>query len=165
MSVAVLQSARPGWQQLDEQLRESRVIKIAGRTIAIWQNPFRVLRAERIVHLPLKHHIRRSFNRETGKRRRIHHLAPDVLPVWYRIEDPVPTAARIKDRHVQHQHRVVPMPTRAKPPSRFLLIYFFLVHDDSFQSASTKIPSMPNKAPMIGVTIANQSAQLSLPMV
>ena len=117
MSFALPQSARPRWQQSDEQLRESGVMKVAGKAIAICQNPFRVLRAERIVHLPLKRHIRGSFNSETGKRRRVHHLAPDVLALWNRIEDPVPTAARIKDRHVQHQHRVVPTPTPAKPPS------------------------------------------------
>src|SRR5262245_40847346 len=119
MSVGLLRSTRPGWQQLDEELRESRVIKIAGRTIAIWQNPFRVLRAERIVYLPLKRHILRSFNRETGNRPRVHHLTPDVLALWNRIDDPVPTAARIKDRHVQHQHRVLPTLTRAKTPSWF----------------------------------------------
>jgi len=79
MSVALLRSARPGWQRLDEQLRESRVIKIAGRTIAIWQNPFRVLRAERIVNLPLKRHILRNFNRETGNRRRVHQLGSSRL--------------------------------------------------------------------------------------
>lgn len=150
---------------MDEQLRESRVIKVAGRTIAIWQNPLRVLRAERIVHLPLKRHIRRSFNRETGKRRRVHHLAPDVLALRNRIEEPVPTAARIKDRHVQDQHRVVPTPTRAKPPSRFLLIHFSLFMMPPFQRARTKTPSTHNKAPMIGLRIANHSAQFSLPMV
>jgi hypothetical protein len=145
---------------LDEQLRESRVIKVAGRAIAIWQNPFRVLRAERIVHLPLKRHIRRSFNGETEKTRRVRHLAPDVLALWNRIEDPIPTAVRIKDRHVQHQHRVVATPTRAKPPSRFLLIHFSLVHDVSFRNARTKTPSAHNKAPMIGLRITNHSAPI-----
>ena len=59
-------------------------------------------------------------------------LAPDVLALRHRIEDPVPTAARIKDRHVQHQHRVMPTPARAKPPSRFLLI--LRMHCDHFLS-------------------------------
>ena len=87
------------------------------------------------MHLPLERNVRRSFNREIWKRRRFLHLAPDVLAPGNRIEDLVPTAARVKDRHVQYQHRVVPTPARAKPSSRFLLIHFFLVHDACFQIA------------------------------
>jgi hypothetical protein len=30
----------------------------------------------------------------------VHRLAPDVLALWKRIEDAIPTAAEIKDRHV-----------------------------------------------------------------
>jgi hypothetical protein len=70
------------------------------------------------MHLALKRDILRSFNREDGKRRRVHYLTPDVLALWNRIEDPVPTASRIEDQHVQNQHRVVPTPARAKPVSR-----------------------------------------------
>ena len=40
-----------------------------------------------------------------------------------RIENSVPTPARVKDRHVQHQHRVMPTLTRAKPLSEFLLMF------------------------------------------
>jgi hypothetical protein len=77
-----------------------------------------VLRAERIMHLALKRDIRRSFSREDGKRRPVHYLTPDVLALWNWIEDPVPTAARIEGRHVQHQHWIMPTPARAKPVSR-----------------------------------------------
>lgn len=84
------------------------------------------------MHLVLQRDIRRSFRRESWKRGRVHCLAPDVLALRNWIEDPIPAAARVKDGHVQRQHRVVPTPSRAKPGSRFLLI--FGVHCDYFLS-------------------------------
>jgi hypothetical protein len=53
-----------------------------------------VLRTERIVHIALQRDIR--FNRETGKRSRVHHLAPDVFARWNGLEDAIPTAVEIK---------------------------------------------------------------------
>ena len=38
----------------------------------------------------------------------VHLSTPYVFALRNRIEDVVPTAARIKDRHVQDEHRVVP---------------------------------------------------------
>ena len=73
MGVAVLQSLRGRGQRLDEQLRQSRVIRVTGGASAIWQNPLRVLRAERIVHLALQRDIRWNFRHHYGKRSRAHH--------------------------------------------------------------------------------------------
>jgi hypothetical protein len=51
---------------------------------------------------------------------RVHQLAPDILALRKRIEDPIPTAIRVKDRYVEDQHRVVPAarPTKPTPRSR-----------------------------------------------
>jgi hypothetical protein len=50
---------------LGEQFRESRVIRVAGRTLAGWQNPARVLRQQSIVNLALKLRVCGNFNGET----------------------------------------------------------------------------------------------------
>jgi hypothetical protein len=50
-------------------------------------------------------------------------LAPDVFALRNGAEDAVPSAARVKNRHAQHQHRVMSAPTRAEPSPRFLLIF------------------------------------------
>lgn len=84
------------------------------------------------MHLALQRDIRRSFDLQSGKRGRVHCLAPDVLTLRNWIEDAIPAAARVKDRHVQHEHRVVPTRSRAKPLSGFLLI--FGMHCDYFLS-------------------------------
>jgi hypothetical protein len=86
------------------------------------------------VHLALQRGIRRSFRRESGKRGRVHCLAPDVLALRNWIEDPIPAAARVKDGHVQRQHRVVATPSRAKPRSRFRFLLIFGMHCDYFLS-------------------------------
>jgi hypothetical protein len=86
------------------------------------------------VHLALQRGIRWSFRRESGKRGRVHCLAPDVLALRNWIEDPIPAAARVKDGHVQRQHRVVPTPSRAKPRSRFRFLLIFGMHCDYFLS-------------------------------
>jgi len=96
-----------------------------------------VLRTERIVHIALQRDIR--FNRETGKRSRVHHLAPDVFARWNGIEDAIPTAVEIKDRHVQNQDRVMPGPARAKPFSRFLLIRSCHLHRPLFNAPGRKL--------------------------
>ena len=64
-SVVSLWSAQPRRESLEEELREPRVIRVASRTIAIWQHPFRVLRQESIVHLALKPGVSRSFSGES----------------------------------------------------------------------------------------------------
>jgi hypothetical protein len=99
----------------NEQLRETRLVIITGGRFAIRLSPLRVLCAQRIAHLALKLGVTRNFSDEDWRTRRVHRSAPDVFALWNRIEDPVPTAARIKDRHVQHQHRVVPTASPLKP--------------------------------------------------
>lgn len=84
------------------------------------------------MHFALQRDIRRSFDRQSRKRGRVHYLAPDVFALRNWIEDPIPAAARVKDGHVQHEHRVVPTPSRAEPLSGFLLI--FGMHCDYFLS-------------------------------
>ena len=49
---------------------------------------------------------------------RVHQLPPDVLAVRKRTEDLIPTALRVKDRHVEDQHRVVLAAQPAKPTPR-----------------------------------------------
>jgi hypothetical protein len=120
------------YQEEAKQLCETTIVVVALWAIAIAFNPFRMLREKRVVHLALQRDIRRSFNRPTGKTGRVHYLTPDVLPLRNGIKDSVPATARVKDRHVQHQHRVVPTPARAKPLSRFFLI--FRMHCDHFLS-------------------------------
>ena len=75
------------------------------------------------MHLALQRDIGRSFDRQSRKRGRVHCLAPDVLALRNWVENSVPAAGRIKDGHVQHQHRVMPAPARAKPLSRFFRIF------------------------------------------
>ncbi len=104
-------------------MSETTIVVVALWAIAIAIDPLGMLRQECVVHCALKVRVRRDFNRATGKTGRVHYLTPNVLALWKRIEDPIPTTARVKDRHVQHQHRVMPTPARAKPLSRFLLIF------------------------------------------
>ena len=68
MSVALVHSARLAFQRLDQQLRESRVISVAGGTIPICQHPVRMLRQQSIVHFALK--LRVSGNVDSHKARR-----------------------------------------------------------------------------------------------
>jgi hypothetical protein len=48
----------------NEQLREKRFVIITGGRFAIRLNPFRMLRAERIMHLALKLGVTRNFSDE-----------------------------------------------------------------------------------------------------
>jgi len=48
----------------NEQLRETRLVIITGGRFAIRLNPFRMLRAERIMHLALKLGVTRNFSDE-----------------------------------------------------------------------------------------------------
>ena len=72
---------------------------------------------------------------------------PDVLAVGDRVEDAAPSAARIKDGHVQCQHRVVPTPACAEPLSRLFLIHFCGVHKGPFNAPRQKrratLPKLP----------------------
>jgi hypothetical protein len=95
-----------GRQEEAEQLCEATIVIVALWAIAIAFNPFRMLCEKRVVHPALQRGIRRSFNRATGKTGRVHCLTPNVLALRNWIEDPIPAAARVKDGHVQHQHRV-----------------------------------------------------------
>ena len=68
-SAALLLWAGPYCQGLGKELREARVIRIAGRRITIGKNPLRMLRQQSIVHLALKLRISRDFNgaRQMGR--------------------------------------------------------------------------------------------------
>src|ERR1700730_17752205 len=44
-----------------EQLYEEILVRLAGRTIAVWFDPFRVLLAERVVNLMLELNVRANF--------------------------------------------------------------------------------------------------------
>jgi hypothetical protein len=59
-------------EEATQQLREPAIVVVASRAIAVSPYPFRMLREKRIVHLALQFHIRRGFNRKSGKRWRIH---------------------------------------------------------------------------------------------
>lgn len=48
----------------NEQLRQTRLVRIANRAIPVRLNPFRVLRAERVVDLALKLRVTRNFSDE-----------------------------------------------------------------------------------------------------
>jgi hypothetical protein len=48
----------------NEQLREKRLVIVTPGRFAIRLNPFRMLRAERIVHLALKLRVTRNFRDE-----------------------------------------------------------------------------------------------------
>src|SRR4029077_8552047 len=93
--------------------------------------------------------------------RRLHRLTPHVLALWNRVEDAVPTAVEIKDRHVQHQHRIVPTASALKPFSwlchagLFEVCRFHLCVSVHWQRRNT--PRMPNKMPIRGLSSANQS--------
>jgi hypothetical protein len=89
----------------NEQFRETRLVIIRRGRFAVGLNPFWMLRAERIVHLALKLGVTRNFSDEDWRTRRVHRLTSDVFALWNRVEDAIPTAVKIEDRHVQHQHR------------------------------------------------------------
>lgn len=61
-SPALLLWARPYWQGLRKELREARVISIAGRRIPIGKNPVRMLLQQSIVHFALKLRVRRGLS-------------------------------------------------------------------------------------------------------
>jgi hypothetical protein len=44
---------------------------------------------------------------------------PDVLPLAHGIEDAFPASAGVKDRHVEHEHRIVRTVSYAKPVPPF----------------------------------------------
>jgi uncharacterized protein (DUF2126 family) len=69
---ALLYSARPNWQRLIKQLRESLVVRVAGGRFAIWQNPFRVLRQQRVVHFTLKLRVCGNLSAEACGMCRVH---------------------------------------------------------------------------------------------
>src|SRR6266446_10453983 len=54
--------------------------------------------------------------RRTGHARRV--CSPDVLALWNRVEDAIPTAVEIKSRHVQHQQRIAGPPGGGSPFNR-----------------------------------------------
>ena len=119
---ALVELARPRWHRLEEQLRETFVVSVAGGRIAVWQNPFRVLRQQSIVHLALKLRVSRNFSGEHWRMGRAH-LPPHVLPSRDRIEDAIPPRLEVKRRHIEEEHWIVPAPARLQklPPIRALV--------------------------------------------
>ena len=145
---------------------DSAALRTATRTHRRWENrhwldPFRMLRAERIMHIALKFPIPGNFSRGRWRICRVHQLAPDVLAVRKRIEDPIPTSIRIKDRHVEDQHGVVLAAQPAKPAPRsrdFSFVGICRFHlCVFFQWYIRNTPSKPNNTPMMGLRRANQS--------
>ena len=55
-----------------KQLCEAAIVLVAFRRVAIAPNPFRMLREKRVMHLALQLDINGSFNRESGKKDRVH---------------------------------------------------------------------------------------------
>ena len=80
-----------------------------------------------------------------------------------RINDAAPTAFEVKDRHIQHEHRIMLTPPLLKVVpqliSYFVLFNVVVVHTVSFlfHRANTNNPSKPRTIPMRGLKIANQS--------
>jgi hypothetical protein len=101
----------------NEQLCKTRFVRITRAALAIRLNPLRVLRAERIVHLALKLGVTRNF-RKGRQMHCAHPLTPHVLVTRKPIQDSVPSTFGIKDRHVQHQHRIVTPPWSTKQAAR-----------------------------------------------
>jgi hypothetical protein len=67
------------YQRQAKQLSETTIVVVALWAVAIAFHPFRILRKERIVHFALQRDVRRSSNRERGKRGRVHCLEADPL--------------------------------------------------------------------------------------
>jgi len=105
ISVALVQSAGLSWQRLEEQLGESCIIRVAGRTVTIWENPLRVLRQQSIVDLVLELRINGNFNSHKAT---LLSRSPDVLALVQRIKDAIPSRLKVKDRHIKDQHWIVP---------------------------------------------------------
>jgi hypothetical protein len=66
-------------QEQAQRPREPTIVLFALWAVAIAFNPFRMLPEERVVHFALQRDIRRSFNRESRKRGRVHCLEPDAF--------------------------------------------------------------------------------------
>lgn len=79
-------------QEEAKQLSETTIVVVALWAVAIAFNPFRMLPEERVVHIALQRDIRRSLNRESGKRGRVHCLEPDIIAPRNWIENPFPAA-------------------------------------------------------------------------
>jgi hypothetical protein len=62
-----------------QQAGEATIVIVALWAVAIAFHPFRMLPEERVVHFALEREVRRSFDRESGKRGRVHCLEPDAL--------------------------------------------------------------------------------------
>jgi hypothetical protein len=67
------------YEEQAQQPSETAIVLVALWGIAIAFHPFRMLPEERVVHFALERDVRRSFNRETGKRSCVHCLEPDAL--------------------------------------------------------------------------------------
>jgi hypothetical protein len=95
-------------------------------------------------------------------------LTPDILAPGYRIENALPTSSRVKDRHVEHEHRVVPprSPTQRVPRfGAFCLPKVGCFHvSDSFQTVKATRASIPRRTPSNGLSITNQNERRRLAM-
>jgi hypothetical protein len=117
VSVPLVQSAGLTWQRLEQQLGESCIIRVAGRTVTIWEDPLRVLRQQSIVHLALELRISGNFDSHKAT---LLSSSPDVLALVQRIKDAIPSRLEVKDRHIKDQHWIVPAPAKWQelPPAR-----------------------------------------------
>lgn len=82
------------FQEQAQQPSEPTIVLVALCAVAIASHPFRMLPEKRVVHLALQRDIRRSFNRESGKRGRVHCLEPDALGSWLLVVNSANTSAQ-----------------------------------------------------------------------
>ena len=76
-----------------EEFHQSRLVRLAGRAISVWLNPFRVLLAKRVVNLMLKLNVRADF--AGAARRRVHIHTAKILAIR-----PLAAKARLADFEV-----------------------------------------------------------------
>ena len=67
LSIEALECASRRLRYLPEQFRESHIIRITGRRLAIGQNPIGILREERIMNLALERGVAGNFSRESWR--------------------------------------------------------------------------------------------------
>jgi len=90
----MVQSAGLTWQRLEQQLGESCIIRVAGRTVTIWENPLRVLHQQSMVHLALELRISGNFDSHKAT---LLSSSPDVLALVQRTKDAIPSWFEVKD--------------------------------------------------------------------
>jgi hypothetical protein len=81
-------------QKQAQHSSEPAIVLVALWGVAITFHPLRMLPEKRIVHFALQRDIRCSFNRESGKRGRVHCFEPDALGSWFLVVNSANTSAQ-----------------------------------------------------------------------